>query len=318
MKYIKNKLVNFINYQQNKSRQIKLIKDISFLNKSHLSTSELELFLDVKLTDFDETYLNLYFKEYVNLNKHLNILQIIEYIDFNERFKTELKSLIIKKFFYPSFLIIFAFGVFSLFKFSIIKMLDVIVSITLLYLINSLYFLSLFIIISIVILLVFVVYLFKHPAYFLMIYNRIYQFRFLKAIELYYLNILSHLLLSFYQEGLSTHQIFKLINQFKGSTVIANIAYFLNSDLEAGKSLEASILGMKINDNFKNVLLFGIKSNNFERLLEEYSNKLKQDLIFEVEFLSKSLYLIAYLYIGIIVVLLYKVISLPINMIDTF
>ena len=51
--------------------------------------------------------------------------------------------------------------------------------------------------------------------------------------------------------------------------------------------------------------------------MSKYQNKLYNDLFKEIEYISKILHIFAYVYIGIIVLILYKIISLPINLIDT-
>lgn len=317
MKSLKTKFFKLVLTINQKQKESKVINEIVFLSDNNLSISEIELFLNIKLTDFDLEYLNKYYKDYANLFNYLNILQILKYIEYNEKFKKDIKLSLFKKLFYPIFLIFFGFTIFTFFKYSIIKMLSDIIKISLLNTINILYFTSILIIIIIILIVFLSIFIFKNPAYFIIVYYRIYKFRLLFIIELYYLNILSYLLLTFYLEGLSTKQTFILINQFKGNTIIANLAYFLNSDLLSGKSLEEGILKMRINENFKSVLLFSLKSNTFEVLMSKYQNKLYNDLFKEIEYISKILHIFAYVYIGIIVLILYKIISLPINLIDT-
>ena len=317
MKQFLSKLKELLNTSITKDKNLVLINEITFLSENNLSISEIELFLDIKLTDFNKEYFNKYFSEYVNLINHLNTIQLIQYINFNEQFKKETLTLVFKKLFYPLFLIVFAFLTLTLFKFSLIQLFEDTLSNTLLVFINSIYFTSLTLIIFIILVALFILFTFRNTTYFLLIYHRIYKFRVLKPIELYFLNILTHLLLSFYKEGLSTKSTFELINQFKGNSVISNIAYFLNSDLEAGSSISDSIKNMKTTDEFKRVLLFAIKSNNFESLIGKYALKINEDLIRELNYLANVFSFLAYLYIGVVIVLLYKIISLPLSLIET-
>ena len=182
--------------------------------------------------------------------------------------------------------------------------------------INIFFYLSVIVFVILILLLFFAIYIFKKPTYFIILYYRFYQFRILKIIELYYISILSHLLILFDKQGLSTYQTFDLINKFKGNTIIANLAYFVSVDLEKGSGLETSIQNMHINQNFKNVVLLGMKTNNYVKLLSQYSEKTFNDILSEIGFLSKFLLMTSYLYIGIIVLLLYKILSLPIGLID--
>ncbi|NLC54772.1 MAG: hypothetical protein GX769_02710 [Erysipelothrix sp.] len=297
-------------------KQLKILNEITYLANSSLSINEIENFLNIEIGMFDRDYFDRYFKEYSQLLSHLNNLELIAYISFTQNLKLELIKNLLNKIVYPFVLISFAFLTLITFKFSVMPLFESFSDKNFISIINIFFYLSVIVFVILILLLFFAIYIFKKPTYFIILYYRFYQFRILKIIELYYISILSHLLILFDKQGLSTYQTFDLINKFKGNTIIANLAYFVSVDLEKGSGLETSIQNMHINQNFKNVVLLGMKTNNYVKLLSQYSEKTFNDILSEIGFLSKFLLMTSYLYIGIIVLLLYKILSLPIGLID--
>lgn len=292
------------------------LDQIAFLAENDLSPAEIESFLNISLLDFNQEFFTKAYKQYSNLLGYLNTIQLISYINFNEKFKKELFSSLSKKIIYPIFLIGFAFTTLVIFKFSILPLLESFGQSRAMIFINIFYYLSIIVTIIIVLIIILSIYVFKNPTYSIIVYFRLYNFRIFKVIESYYLTILAHLLISFDNQGLSTYQTFKLINKFKGSTIVSNLAYFVSSDLEEGAGLENSINNMKINDSFKNILILGIKSNKYNKLLLQYSKKLVYDIEREILYIARVLLVFAYVYIGIIVLVLYKILSLPLSLIN--
>lgn len=302
--------------KKTKKSELSLLEEITFLANNNLNPAEIEEFLGIKLTNFDTDYFTVNFSKYSSLNAHLNTLELIAYINFDQQLKKSLISALAKKIIYPIILFCFAFVTLLTFKFSILPLFATFSDIKTIYLINIFYYLSLGLFVFLIFLFFSIIYIFKHPSYFIMLYYRFYRFKVFKVIEHYYICILCHLLISFDNQGLSTYQTFKLINKFKGNTIIANLAYFVSADLDDGSGLEKSILNMQVNDNFKNVIIMGMRTNSYNKLLTEYGKKTVNDIYTEINYLSKLLLITSYLYIGIIVLLLYKILSLPIGLID--
>lgn len=287
---------------------------ISELNQSKLSSLEIELFIGKKLSVYDIDFFQRYFKKYANLLKQLTNLQLIDYIVYVENLKQDLLLSLVKKIMYPLFLLLMAFITLHIFNFALLDVLVDYMTNPLNLMINIIYYLSFFTLIIIALLLIIVALAFKNPVTLIFSYNRLKQFKVFRIVENYYLSIFIHLLLNFYQSGNSTIETFKLINQFKSDPIISNLAYFLNSDLEDGVGVEAALNNMRVNADFKRVLLFAIKSSNFASILSSYSKIITNSLKTEISKITKYLYTVAYIYLVIIITLLYKVISLPISM----
>lgn len=308
------KNTNLISKKNLKEKEI--LEKIAFLAENDLSPAEIEVFLNISLLDFNEEFFKKSYSQYTSLLGYLNILQLISYINFNEKFKKDLLQSLSKKIIYPIFLIGFAFITLLIFKFSIIPLLASFSEGRAVIFVTIFYYLSILISIFIGLVIILAIFTFKNPTYSLIVYFKLYNFRVFKVIESYYLTILCHLLISFDNQGMSTFQTFKLINKFKGSTIVSNLAYFVSCDLEAGSGLEASIKNMRINESFKNILILGIKSNKYNQVLNQYSKKLTYDINQEIAYIAKILLVFAYVYIGIIVLVLYNILSLPLSLIN--
>ena len=316
MKTLTKSFQNIKKATKSKTKDIELLEEVTFLAQNNLSTNEIEEFLGIKLSDFNEEYFKKNFYKYHNLFSTLNSLELIAYISFDQKLKKSLTSSLIKKIMYPVFLIVFAFVTLITFKFSILPLFESFSDKSFLVVINLFYYASLSSFLFIIIFSIFTIYIFKNPTYFIILYYRFYKFRVFKIIELYYISVLSHLLISFDNQGLSTFQTFELINKFKGNTIIANLAYFVSVDLADGAGLENSIKNMQIDENFKNILIMGMRTNNYNILLNKYNDKNIRDIYKEIDYISRLLLITSYLYIGIIVLLLYKILSLPISLMD--
>ncbi len=316
MKRLFSKLKNEIKEFQMHNYYLSLFSEISILLKNNLSSSEIELFINRKLSEFDENFFTEYFNKYATLLNQMNSLQLINYIHFLETLKKDLILTLIKKLLYPIGLIIMSFCSLSIFKHSLLSLISDFDSSHFTILITIIYYISLVTIISLLLLFIIIAFLFKNPVTLIFGYNRIKRIKLFMLIENYYLSIFMHLLISFYEEGYSTLEIFKLINTFKSDPIISNIAYFLNSDLEDGLGLEVSINNMHCNDTFKNILVFSITTQNFIVIIKNYAHKLNRDMYVQINNLVSKLYLIAYIYLAFIIVLLYKILSLPLSMLN--
>lgn len=313
---MKQLLNNITKAKKSNKSQLKTLEEITYLAESGLKINEIEQFLGISLSDYNFIFFKKHFNKYLNLCDHLNNLELIAYITFNEKLKSRLISTFLKKIIYPLLLIGFAFITLLTFKISVLPLFESFSDQNFLPVINTCFYLSIILFIVIIILIIFTIYVFNKPSYFIILYYRLYKFRLFKIIELYYVCILSHLLLSFDNEGLSTLQTFQLINKFKGNTIISNLAYFVSADLDKGQGLEKSIKNMHINENFINIIIMGMKTNNYNKLLTQYNKKMVKDILNEVDVVAKILLFMAYVYIGMIVLMLYKILSLPINLIN--
>lgn len=310
---LKNIKINF----KSKKQKLEKIEEISFLAKNNLSPNEIESFLSLDLLLFNNDYFNKHFKAYSNLTNSLNSLELITYINFNEKLKKDLLTKLLKSFIYPLILFFSAFITLIMFKYSILPLFQSVNNNESFLIVNIVFYISLVIIFISLISITLSVFVFNNPTYYLMFYLRFYKFRIFKLIEYYYIVILSHLLITFDNQGLSTYQTFVLINKFKGNTVIANLAYFVSADLEAGSGLEKSIKNMQINPKLKNVIILGMQTNKYNLLLNQFQNKTLNDIYNEIDKISKLLLITSYIYIGIVVLLLYKILSIPLSIIDT-
>ena len=102
MKYLK--FDRFVVVRERK-KYLDLFKSISILSDSILSIMEMEIFLNIEISNFDKEFFNKYFQEYTSIIDNMNPLNSIVYISFNEELKTNIINSLLKKIIYPLFLI---------------------------------------------------------------------------------------------------------------------------------------------------------------------------------------------------------------------
>lgn len=314
MKYLK--FDRFVVVRERK-KYLDLFKSISILSDSKLSIMEMEIFLNIEISNFDKEFFNKYFQEYTSIIDNMNPLNSIVYISFNEELKTNIINSLLKKIIYPLFLIISSFVTLIIFKQSLLSLLKDYTTNKLNILVNLFYYFSLILIIIIIIILVFTSFLFKRKDLLILSFNRFRNISILEIIEIYYLKSFIYLLLLTHNEGYSTLETFVFINKLKSNQIVSNIAYFLNSDLEDGLGIEKSISNMRINDKFKNVLNYALKSSDFRQFVLAYDSFLDNDIKFQIDKLTKILFIFAYIYIAALLLLFYQIILLPLTMINT-
>lgn len=306
-------------YQKHqKTKALKqLFKDVAELSQSQLLIQDIELFLDVELSDFDENFINDHYKEYVYLFNKLNILALISYIDFINKMKEYLIKTITKKTIYPGILILTAIITLFIFRNSLMILLSDFTNYTLMIIIEIIYDLTIFLLLTLTSAFILVLLILRRKDYFLMSYRYISKLRIFRLVEIYHLKIITKLLLIAHEDGLSTQETFLLMNSFKGETLVSNIAYFVTSDLKEGHGLGQSIENMRLSQKFKKLLKFAIASENYHHFIASYYKQLDYELNREINKISKRIYFIAYVYIFVLVLLFYKILSLPMSMISS-
>ncbi len=296
---------------------LKVFSNIRYFTESNIKVHEIELFLDIRIDDYDEVFIQTYFSKYEYLYEKLNIMTVIIYISFIEELKTKVIKDLLKKLLYPFVLLTVAIVTLFIFKHSLIRLLNDFITPTLTLLVNIFYFLSILAMILLFIGLIIVLIVHKNNDKYLMLYNLISHKSILSIIEVYYIKIITYLLLIAYKDGMSTSSTMMLLRNFKGEPIVSNIAFYLTSDLEDGLGLDKSIRKMKTSKGFKRILTFAIQSDNYEHFLNLYNKQLDSQLEAEITKISKVIYTIAYVYIGLLIILFYKILGLPLSMIDS-
>lgn len=296
---------------------LKVFSNIRYFTESNIKIHEIELFLDIRIDDYDEVFIQTYFSKYEYLYEKLNIMTVLIYISFIEELKTKVIKDLLKKLLYPFVLLTVAIVTLFIFKHSLIRLLNDFITPTLTFLVNIFYFLSILAVILLFIGLIIVLIVHKNNDKYLMLYNLISHKSILSIIEVYYIKIITYLLLIAYKDGMSTSSTMMLLRNFKGEPIVSNIAFYLTSDLQDGLGLDKSIRKMKTSKGFKRILTFAIQSDKYEHFLNLYNKQLDSQLEAEITKISKVIYTIAYVYIGLLIILFYKILGLPLSMIDS-
>lgn len=314
---MKHLLFKSIKFRKDQQKYLELFKNISLLSESKLKIQEIEVFLNIDFNNFDKTFFNNYFKEYAAIVDTMNPINSIIYINFNENLKTTIINSFFKKIFYPLFLITSSFITLIIFKNSLLNLLQDYTTTKVVFFVNFYYYASIGLIIIIIITLIFTLILISRKDILILSFNRFRNFSIFEIIEIYFLKSFIYLLLLTSDEGYSTIETFVFINKLKNNQIVSNIAYFLNSDLEDGLGIEKSIANMRINDKFKNVLRYSIKSSDFRAFIKAYDIQLDSEIMYQINKLTKILFAFAYFYIALLLLLFYQIILLPLTMINT-
>lgn len=318
MKRLFTKVKQKILWKRNKQKHDNLFSDVNRLLQSQLSTQEIQLFLNVDFSKFDHKFLNTYYSDYIYLADTLNILALISYIDFISQIKKDIRNQVFKQTIYPIILLMTAVGTLYVFKNYLMTLLSDYVEPFLSVLVSTMYFLTQISILFLFLLLIVSVILVNRKDYYLMAYSKLFNLRFFKLHETYHLKLMIQFLIIAYEDGLSTGKTFELMNRFKGETIISNIAYFVSEDLTEGYGINKSIENMRLSETFKKVLKFAIESDRYYEFIKSYNIQLDEQFKHEIKIVSRYLYTVAYIYIIILVLLFYKIMGLPLALIDQF
>ena len=120
------------------------------------------------------------------------------------------------------------------------------------------------------------------------------------------------------ENGLSTMDVLNIISDMDFS-VCGYIGKKLISNLENGYSFEKSIEVISfIDDDLKKILTYAYESNQMDVFLKLYIDKCKNDIDLYIKKVSVYIQILSYSSIGVLVLIVYQVMLLPLNMLNQF
>lgn len=315
MKLLLLKIKNLLSKYQAQRLQVKLRKEINSYASANLTTFEIEAFLNISFNDFDQAYFNKFYPKFAYLYSDVTSLQLLKYIEEKNNFKKTIENSLLKKLAYPIFLLIFSLVILIVFKKGILPLLADYISLTMLLLINIAYYLSLLLVTIICLLLIFIAYIIYQKDLYIIVSKRLLN-KPITLLDYYYQQIFTYLIISYYQAGYSTKDIFLKINKYKDNPITANLAYFINNDLDLGLGIKQGLNAMRVSEDFKRILILALEQENFIKIISSYHLSLKVKIDNEINKYSKILYAFVYAYLLILLILFYSILSLPLKMID--
>lgn len=254
----------------------------------------------------------LYFKYLKILSSSLNLNQAIICVTQIEKHSKLVFDKLLQKIAYPFFLLVFAFFMVLFFSdYVLIQMQDYISNGKVLLVIQVLkYTFGL----SILLLLFFLI-------WFYMVFNRfsksLYYCPFLlmkKMVSLQFVCIYQNLENTYS----STQQVLETMSHMDFS-IVGMISNHILDHLLNGNSLEESFLKEEIFDSdFKKMLRYALTNNRFQVFFDLYIKKSTMDIERCVKRIALGIQLYSYLSIGVLVLLVYQIMMMPLNMLNQF
>ena len=102
-------------------------------------------------------------------------------------------------------------------------------------------------------------------------------------------------------------------------SVVGKVSNEILACLKNGKSLEKSFLEIEVFDSdFKKMLVYALTSNQMHVFFDLYMKKCSLDLEKSVKKISTGIQLFSYISIGILVLIVYQIMMMPLNMLNQF
>lgn len=260
---------------------------------------------------FTRNQKKLYFKYLRILSRKLNLSDALDCVNKIEKSSNAFFETLLKKISYPFFLLIFAFLMILFFSdYVLVQMKD--------YISNGMVFVFIhllkwgfgFTILSMIF------YLFLYYVLFYK-YNSKMKCPFQlmkKMISLQFVCMYQALDKSY----TSTQEILETLACMDFS-VVGKVSNEILACLKNGKSLEESFLEIEVFDSdFKKMLVYALTSNQMHVFFDLYMKKCSLNLEKSVKKISTGIQLFSYISIGILVLIVYQIMMMPLNMLNQF
>lgn len=253
----------------------------------------------------------LYFKYLRILSGKLNLSDALDCVNKIEKSSNTFFETLLKKISYPFFLLIFAFFMILFFSdYGLVQMKDYISNRMVFVFIHLLKWGFGFAILSMIF------YLFLYYVLFYK-YNSKMKCPFQlmkKMISLQFVCMYQALDKSY----TSTQEILETLACMDFS-VVGKVSNEILVYLKHGKSLEESFLEIEVFDSdFKKMLVYALTSNQMHVFFDLYMKKCSLDLEKSVKKISTGIQLFSYMSIGILVLIVYQIMMMPLNMLNQF
>lgn len=253
----------------------------------------------------------LYFKYLRILSGKLNLSDALDCVNKIEKSSNTFFETLLKKISYPFFLLIFAFFMILFFSdYVLVQMKDYISNRMVFVFIHLLKWGFGFAILSMIF------YLFLYYVLFYKYNSKMKcPFRLMKKmISLQFVCMYQALDKSY----TSTQEILETLACMDFS-VVGKVSNEILVYLKHGKNLEESFLEIEVFDSdFKKMLVYALTSNQMHVFFDLYMKKCSLDLEKSVKKISTGIQLFSYMSIGILVLIVYQIMMMPLNMLNQF
>ena len=233
-------------------------------------------------------------------------------------FENEMKKRLLKVLLYPSFLIIFSTLILFLFSYlilpSLVSMLDIQdMSLLVMVSIMNRILLLFYLIISILI----IFYLFFYfKGELIQLWKILHALHLDVLLQKYVSYVFSQYLFVLLSHGVSTKRSMEVLKGFNDKPFIQFVAVSLHEQLLAGDSFDEVIHNQYLDDVFCMICNLGYQTNSFMQSLKEYKDVIEMWLEETIKKVSVIVQFVAYGFIGVLVVVVYQIMLLPLSLFE--
>ena len=241
------------------------------------------------------------------LSKFLNLKQSMECIENMEKSKKLFEKEVLKKGVYPAMIFCFSYAILLFFSHWILPQMSQ-------FLMDSSFHIGLWIlkILYTLLFLVCTLFLFLLVSYVnqkeWVFFSKIYEYPLFLKIKTYQFAFLFE---QFMKQGISSEECLQMIAEIKNMKPIASK---ILKDLDSGVSIETSIESLKLDPDFLFFFRAGMKTQDLATMLHIYCDNCIFLIQKKMSKISEGFQCISYLCVGILVIVVYQVLLLPLNM----
>lgn len=296
-----------------------ILERLKLLLDSGFSRQQVAQILD--LADLENHPTLVYWKKrYPSLFELLSLRDCCAFIYNFQLFKHEISQIIVKTLFYPLTLILAGNFVLIFFRRYFLLQLDLglpqIAQEVLFYqnLLKTIMNLQ----VVVLLLFLFILLILRQPIIRNMLYQLFYRKKlFLIVVDYFTLRfmvIFNHLSAL----GLTTALTLKIMTKLKNERIICHLAYDFQQQLEQGAFILKAIQTLNISQMMKEVFVIACHSPSKQQILEDYLHVFHTDYLKSLAKTAAMFQYVSYVFIGMIIVLLYQIISLPLQAINYY
>lgn len=253
----------------------------------------------------------LYFKYIEILSNTMNLSDVLDCVNQIEKSSILFYEKLLKKIAYPFFLLIFAYFMICFFSnYVLVQMKDYIPNNIILIFVHLLkYLFGLTILVIVLYILLYYVFLYRYNS------KLKCPFRLMKKmISLQFVCMYQ----SLEKTCSSTQEILETLSSIKFS-VVGIVSSEILKYLMQGVSIEESFNRIKVFDStFKKMLNYALVANSMSFFLDLYIQKSTLDIEKSIKKISNGVQIFSYISIGILVLIVYQIMMMPLNMLNQF
>ena len=318
-----NKFIYYLNHFRkkiyNNANETSLLQ-VYLLLKNGYGHKEIKELLPSHAMSTEEILNHPYAYKYKFLYHTIGIIQFLDFILKQNKYKKRIKNILLKNLTYP--LVLLGISLLMSYFFIYILIPQILNSLSEFQIGNEInLFIHMLSIIHLFLFLLVGMFFFfwlltRNKKMQILIYSSCYR-KFTKNIIIDRLSLdYAHVLLLLYQSGLPIQECIKIIHALKEQYIISIISYHIKTELEEGKALKNVITKSKLTEELKAYLLVAIESGDFKNVLQDYVTFKEEIFEKNITKIAKMLQMGAYSYISLLLVIMYQVVFLPMQMLN--